>query len=189
MDSKKLIGMILGVIAFVALIAGATFAWLTITASVTNGVLNIQSRNFVIDYNKGTDISGLPILSVANASAVAESGAKTISVTAKLHDATNPPGALKLTLIKTADAGGLVSSGVIKYATKIGTGTPTAPQTVTADNQELVLSGTNTTTETINSTTNKTITVYFWLDAAAITESMMGQTYSGYIKATATQLE
>ena len=43
MDRKKLIGTIIGVIFFVALIAGATFAWLTFNANVTNGNYNVST--------------------------------------------------------------------------------------------------------------------------------------------------
>ena len=57
MDNKKIIGAILGVVAFIALVAGATFAWLTATVNVTNGTYNnITSKNFLIGYNGGSDV-------------------------------------------------------------------------------------------------------------------------------------
>lgn len=189
MDKKKLIGTIVGVTAFVALIAGATFAWLTFSATVNNGTYNTGSRNFVIDYTKGTDVSNLPILNVSAASAVKTSGASSLTVTAKLNSATSPKGNLKLTLNTTKDEGTFVTSGAIKYSVAIGNGTPTAPQTVSATAQELVLSGTNVTTLGITSTTAQSITVYVWLDQSKITNAMIGKSYSGYIQASATQLE
>ena len=189
MESKKLIGTIIGVIGFIALIAGATFAWLTITATVTNGTFTGGARNFVIAYTKGNDVSGLPILTVTDAASVAESGAKSITVTAKLNSSTNPPGNLTLKLIKSSDNGNFVSGGAIKYATKVGSGNMTAPQTVSNNTQTLVLSGTNTTTQKISSTTATSITVYFWLDAEHVSDSMVGKTYSGYVQASAAQLE
>lgn len=60
MDKKKLIGTIIGVAMFAALIAGATFAFLSFTASVTNSTYNGTSMNFLVDYTKGTAITGLP---------------------------------------------------------------------------------------------------------------------------------
>lgn len=186
MDKKKLIGTIIGVIMFAMLIVGATYAWLIITASITNGTYNTGSRNFVIDYTKGTDVTNLPILTVSSASAVASSGASSLTVTAKLNSTNTPKGDLKLTLVTTSDSGTLVSKGIIKYAVSINGGTPTAPQTVSSNNQDLILSGTSTTS-LIDSTTNNSFTVYLWLDAATLTTT--GQTYAGYIKASATQRE
>ena len=58
MDNKKLIGTVLGVVAFIALIAGATFAWLTINANVTNASVNGTSRNFLITYTGSAQIGG-----------------------------------------------------------------------------------------------------------------------------------
>ena len=60
MNKQKLIGTIIGVIFFVALIAGATFAWLTFNATVTNGAYNGTTQNFVINYTKGKDIDSVP---------------------------------------------------------------------------------------------------------------------------------
>ena len=187
MDKKKLIGTIIGVVMFAMLIVGATYAWLTISATVTNGTYNTGSRNFVIDYTKGTDVTTLPILSVASENDVASSGASSLTVTAKLNNENSPKGDLSLTLVTTSDSGTLVNKGVIKYAVSINGGTPTAPQTVSSNNQVLVLSGTTTTTTLIDSTTDDSITVYLWLDAATLTST--GQSYAGYIKASATQRE
>lgn len=44
MDKKKLIGTIIGVTMFAALIAGATFAWLTFSATITNGSYNTGTK-------------------------------------------------------------------------------------------------------------------------------------------------
>ena len=189
LDKKKLIGTIVGVVAFVALVASATYAWLTATANITNGTLNTGSRNFVINYSKGTDLSNLPMLTVTSGSAVASSGASSLTVKAGLASSNNPPGNLSLTLVTTSDVPGVVTAGALKYAVKVGSGTITEPQTVTSNNQVLVLSGTNTTTQRISSTTQTNIVVYVWLDSELVTGSMVGKAYSGYIKATASQLE
>lgn len=62
MNTKKLIGTIIGVTLFAVLIAGATFAWLTFGTTVGANTYQGQSMNFIVDYTKGTDISYLPIL-------------------------------------------------------------------------------------------------------------------------------
>ncbi len=189
MDKKKLIGTIVGVAAFVALIASATYAWLTATATVENGTLNTGSRNFVINYTKGTDLSDLPIRTYTTAAAVTAGDPATITVKAGKALSTTPPGNLTLTLVTSSDAAGVVSAGALKYAVKAGSGSVTAPQTVTSNSQALVLSGTSTTTYKLTSTTQVNFIVYVWLDTEKVTGSMAGKAYSGYIQATASQLE
>lgn len=58
MDKKKLIGLIIGIILFAALIVGATFAWLTYAINVTNGNYNVETSCFDVNYENGADISG-----------------------------------------------------------------------------------------------------------------------------------
>ena len=58
MDKKKLIGLIIGIILFAALIVGATFAWLTYSINVTNGNYNVETSCFDVNYENGADISG-----------------------------------------------------------------------------------------------------------------------------------
>lgn len=60
MDKRKLIGTIIGVAMFAALIAGATFAFLSFTANVTNSIYYANTMNFLVDYTQGTHIEGLP---------------------------------------------------------------------------------------------------------------------------------
>lgn len=50
-NTKKLIGAIIGVIMFAALIAGATYAALSRTANTTNATQDVASLCFLIDYN------------------------------------------------------------------------------------------------------------------------------------------
>ena len=63
MNTKKLIGTILGVILFAALIAGATFAWLSGDITVNNTqTLNTQVTQFLIDYTTGSAVTNLPVI-------------------------------------------------------------------------------------------------------------------------------
>ena len=58
MDTKKLLGTIIGVIMFALLIVGATYAWLSQTATVTNGTYaNLKTKNFIINYVGGTEVT------------------------------------------------------------------------------------------------------------------------------------
>lgn len=85
MNTKKLIGTIIGVIMFAALIAGATFAWLTFGVTIGTNVLAGNTVNFVINYTNGSAISTLPILdsNLAKPTAVgAALGTNNASVTA-----------------------------------------------------------------------------------------------------------
>lgn len=65
MNTKKLIGTILGVMMFAALIAGATFAWLTFGVTIGENVLAGNTVNFVLNYTAGSSVSNLPILDSA----------------------------------------------------------------------------------------------------------------------------
>ena len=51
MDKKRLISIIIAVIMFIALIAGATYAALSSALNTTNEVYNVASECFLIDYN------------------------------------------------------------------------------------------------------------------------------------------
>lgn len=82
MNTKKLIGTILGVILFAALIAGATFAWLSGDVTVNNTqTLDAAITNFVIDYSNGNHITKLPIVdsTKAKAGTVANTNSGTLS--------------------------------------------------------------------------------------------------------------
>ena len=68
MNKRKLIGTIIGVIAFAALIAGATYAWFQNSLQVTTGTYDATTRNFIINYEKGNNItSPPPVLSTPTA--------------------------------------------------------------------------------------------------------------------------
>lgn len=62
MDTKKLIGTIIGVTMFAVLIAGATFAWLTFGTNLGENEYVGQTMNFIVDYTKGSNVNYLPIL-------------------------------------------------------------------------------------------------------------------------------
>ena len=178
MDKKKIIGTIIGVIMFAVLIAGATYAWLTFNATVTNATYNGTTLNYWVDYSKGTDLSDIPILTSPTTE-----NASFVKVTAK-----KPTGSIanNITIkLTTTSNGVLTKSGAVHYAICKGT---------CATNFTGAYQGTITSAGTINLLTDNNITstlseyyVYFWLDAATITTDHLGDDYAGYIHASSTQ--
>lgn len=178
MDKKKIIGTIIGVIMFAVLIAGATYAWLTYYATVTNATYNGTTLNYWVDYSKGTDLSDIPILTsptTANASFV--------KVTAK-----QPAGSIanNITIkLTTTSSNTVTTSGAVHYAICKGT---------CASNFSGATQGTVTAAGTKNLLTDNNVTttlaeyyIYFWIDAATLANGHVGQKYEGYIHASSTQ--
>lgn len=190
MDKKKLIGTIVGVIAFAALIAGATYAWLSNNLTVTNGVYNLKASNFVINYTNGTAITNVPILATATASNAA-------SLTVKAGLATgSTPGTLTIYLNTQTGTGNTdteLLGGPIKYSWCKGTKGTCATNEFASHTKTLASADTPqvavVTGEAITSTTQTNYTIYFWLDGAAVGDNQLGKTYKGYISASAEQTE
>ena len=177
MSNKKLIGTIIGVIAFVALISGATFAWLTYAVNVTGGTYNGDSTNFVVNYTKGTDISDVPILTSPTVST-----ARSLVVSAN-KTSTSVDGTLSIKLTTTS-SDILTTSGAIKYKACQGECADLTSNvgTVTASGTVEIFSGVLQSSAT-------SYYVYFWIDAATFSNDHVGKTYSGYISAEAQQTQ
>lgn len=122
MNTKKLIGTIIGVTMFVVLIAGATFAWLTFGTTVTEVTNQGQTMNFVVDYAAGNNIQHLPILD----SLSAKPGAGRTEATLGANEATqmvvilskhenSPDGHATIWLTTTSNTQ-LTKDGVVRWA-------------------------------------------------------------------------
>jgi len=204
MERKKMIGAIIGVTLFAALMAGATYAWLSATVNVTRGNYNAATGNFVIDYNDGAaggTIENVPIVSTpsksslvtaeafkeitANLATGSISGKLTIKLTTTVDNLLTKSGALNYAIcveedcaeedLSDADVTGTINT------TNVGTTTDegyTYEKVLYADPSDL-------------ETTQKSYFVYFWLDGTKITNAMVEQDgqneYSGYIHASAEQ--
>ncbi len=188
MDKKKLIGTIIGVIAFAALIAGATYAWFSFALNVTTGSYSANTQNFIVTYTKGTNItSAPPVLSTPTAS-----GASSLVVSAyRTSDVATGTLSIKLTTTST-DA--LTTSGVVRWAVCSSTSSSNSGCTSLASGQTGVkATGSVTAASTITlyseaiPTTQTYYYVYFWLDGATYGDAHINKTYSGYIHASATQ--
>ena len=177
MSNKKLLGTIIGVIAFAALISGATFAWLTYAVNVTGGTYNGASTNFVVNYTKGTDISDVPILTSPTVST-----ARRLVVSAN-KTSTSVDGTLSIKLTTTS-SDILTTSGAIKYKACQGECADLTSNvgTVTASGTVEIFSGALQSSAT-------SYYVYFWIDAATFSNNHVGKTYSGYISAEAQQTQ
>lgn len=203
MERKKMIGAIIGVTLFAALIAGATYAWLSATVNVTGGNYNAATGNFVIDYNDGAaggTIGNVPIVSTPSKSSLVTAEAFK-EITANLATG-SISGKLTIKLTTTVD-NLLTKSGALNYAICVGTdcAEDLSGATITGT---INTTGVGTTTAegytyekvlyadpSDLTTDQKSYFVYFWLDGTKITNAMVEQDgqneYSGYIHASAEQ--
>ena len=178
MDKKKLIGTIIGVIAFAALIAGATFAWLTQNAAITNGTYNFGTMNFSVTYSKGTDVTTAP----PSLSAPTTSTAHSLNVKANKVSG-SAPGNLTIYLNTSSTT---LTANALNYAVCIGNCSSTD---LTAATYKGTVSGTGKVAILSNTplqASQTTYNIYLWLDPSKVSG---GETYSGYISAEAVQTE
>ena len=178
MDNKKLIGSIVGVTAFIALIAGATLAWLNFSATVTNGSKSTGTMNFSVAYTKGTAISTAPnIVAAPTTSNTTHLDVKANKVAGSVD------GTLKIHLVTTTNQ---MASGTLNYA--VCAGTCTSTDLTQATSKGVIASGTSDVIIYSGdlSATSTTYNIYLWLDPSKIEG---GKQYAGYINATANQKE
>jgi len=209
MNTKKLIGMVIGIILFAALIAGATFAWLSFTANITNANLTGSSRNFTFTYAQGTAISELLPLTQTPARNAITSGKGYITVSATKTANTPRASSFKLILnITETEVGvpGLIRFAVCRHATasNCNNAVSTAIPATTPSGGFVAVGTVNNTTGT-QILYNDTDTfknagaatgnyyIYFWIDASLITSANLssaeGKKFAGHIYAEATQGE
>lgn len=181
MDKKKLIGTIIGVIMFAALIAGATFAWLTIAASITNGNYTASTKNFIVNYTSGTAVDTLNILSTPTTNDIlVEEGLITVSA----YKATgSADGILNLKFELTSESNELITDGAVKYKVCVGT----CEGILTADGA--IGEGTTTLYTDTLPDTETTYNIYLWLDASIVNSNHIGKELSGYVFADAIQTD
>ena len=212
MDKKKLIGTIIGVIAFAALIAGATYAWLSSTATVNNRVFNnATTKNFTFTYAGSAEVSGFIPLALTNstpakitnnASAASTAGDGWAAVTASKGDNTPKAGVfrIKLNIVTNTFATDSILYTVCKGSCPAAALiTAVSGTTATCNtNANVVACGVvphgsvstinlydDTSTFNVDGTASATYNIYFWLNGATFNES--GVSFKGYISAEASQ--
>jgi len=187
LNKQKLIGTIIGVTLFAALIAGATFAFLSFTAGVINSTYNGTSMNFLVDYTKGTDISSLPQLKTATPSTASH-----LVINAKKHN--NSVNGYLTIKLSTTSSNALTEDGIVNWVlckgactndfnSKKASGTITEGGTTSEPSVITLWSD----PDLIN-TDGTDYYIYFWIDASGITNSHVNNTYSGYVHASAIQV-
>jgi hypothetical protein len=214
MDTKKLIGTIIGVVAFAALIAGATYAWLSVNATVNNTVFNnATSKNFTFTYSGSNTIGGFKQLTVANstkdnitsAADATTAGDGWAAVTASKGANTPKAGIFRLKLNITTNT---ITTNSVVYAVCKGPCPDTAlvtaisGTTATCSNDSAVvacgvvpaLSNTainlydDTSTFNVNgAVSSTTYNIYFWLNSATIANEDLSKSFIGSISAQASQ--
>lgn len=181
MDKKKLIGTIIGVAAFAALIAGATYAWASNAATITNGVYNLKSMNFLVNYSKGANINSVNAVATPTVSNTTK-----ITVTAGLAP-NSAPGTMNVYLNTSSSINEILTGGFLKYSWCIGTcGTndfASHTGTVGTTAQTVIIPN------TVLSTSQQQYNIYLWIDETKDTNSITGKSYAGHISAVATQTE
>lgn len=200
MDKRKIIGTIIGVIMFAMLIVGATFAWLTFSATVTNATVNGITLSYWVDYS-GNDtnsdgeidsITDIPVLNVGTKTTAAKA-----TVTAK-----RPEGSIadNIKLYLTSTSTGLTTtSGIVKYIVCVDDDanyqcdenfSNRVIQSVTATSTVELYSGLLTTDNDTGEGILHEYTIYFWIDSSMLTSVHLqeeNKQYSGYIHADSNQ--
>ena len=193
MDTKKTIGAVVGVIAFIALIAGATFAWFTASAAVTNATYNGTVCSYSLAVTGGNINTTLPLASSTASSAYHYSkthdtiGAQGVmsTVTAKLANACSASSAgtatIKATISSGASTNCPLSYAVFSGSTTDFSGTALKTGTITGTAAvDLITTSTLTTTD-------QTYKIWLYLDGDKITSSScMNLAYKGNITVTST---
>lgn len=179
MEKGKIIGLIIGIMGFVAVVAGLTYAWLTWTSS-TN--ITGNSGCFDITYT-GTEITGNLQMSSAY------SGGLSSSVTMKISSScTNVSGTGTIYLNTTSFKAGTtdkLAGGALKYAVVVGdSATPITTGTVTSGDKAIY----SDFALASSASTATTYKVYVWLDGATADGSYIGASYVGSIHASAVQI-
>ena len=194
-NKRKLIGTIIGVIFFIILIAGATFALLTYTADVNNGIYNIGTTHFLVDYIGASDITDLTIFdsSIMTDRYAGMNNLKRYVTASKVDiDGTLY---IKLHVNDDNDSNLLVANaGTIRYAVYVSGDCNNLDILSDCASSYGLINSLDSNHDAIiftgplqSSPTNYTIIL--WLDNAMITNGLMGLNFTGYIYAFAIQSE
>ena len=170
MEKHKIVGTVIGVLAFIALVAGLTYAWFTWTSG--NTIINGTTECFTINYVNGQNISGEIVPSASY------TGGKTTTVQIGISPSCTIGGTGIIKLTTEASTTMNLADGAVKYAVYNG-GSEVSSGSVTSGTIDLA---------TVNLTTSQvTYTIYIWVDGEITDNTYVGTSYSGYIHATAEQ--
>lgn len=177
MEKGKTIGFILGVVLFIILIAGITYAYITWTSDKMN--YNVSSKCFDIYYEKGANITGMIMPSNDYSGGLST----TVKMDIKSSCNINATGKIYLTTLDTTSSNlyreGLLNYALLKGTTLVSSGSITSAGEISID------------IGTLNKSTSATTeyTIYVWIDNNLVENSDVNSSYNGNIRAEATQLE
>ena len=201
-DQRKILGTLLGILGFIAVMAGLTYAMYTV--NITNSNTISGGHECVnINYSKTSDISVSELEQVDNYTDTTATTTVTFNQNNSSKDCGNSIGTI---YIYTSSAGNGLISGITETITS-GTQTTTLTHGVLRYTIEKRVGSSSTISETYTGyvtnigntaveigrleSTSTTYTVYLWLEKDAtntITESTISEVkYSGYIHAGARQ--
>ncbi len=201
-DQRKILGTLLGILGFIAVMAGLTYAMYTV--NITNSNTISGGHECVnINYSKTSDISVSELEQVDNYTDTTATTTVTFNQNNSSKDCGNSIGTI---YIYTSSVGNGLISGITETITS-GTQTTTLTHGVLRYTIEKRVGSSSTISETYTGyvtnigdtaveigrleSTSTTYTVYLWLEKDAtntITESTISEVkYSGYIHAGARQ--
>jgi len=183
MYNRKLWGTILGILAFIALIAGLTYAWYTWRSN--NVIINGTSGCFTILYTNGPDIgNGTEDPASIDMSSTYMGGlSTTVSMGVSTSCNITGTGTIYLYTNTTGTSSVLLSEGALKYAV-VASGSVVSSGSITSaalGNDIPIYNNFNLSSGAV------TYTVYVWLDGTIADNDYVDTTYSGYIHASAVQ--
>ncbi len=186
MKKSKIIGSIVGIVVFVAMIAGLTYAWFTWRSS--NIPVAGNSNCFIIDYDIGQEIgsaSDKASFDLVESYDEGQAAIVTLSINEKCVGMKGK-GVLYLNTNSAATDNAIIK-GALKYTIikKVG------------DESEEVGTGTITTKNKLklvdniplDTTSKVTYEVWVWIDGTIADNTYYKANYSGYISAEVTQVE
>lgn len=174
MEKRKIYGTIIGVVAFILFIVGATYAWFTWQSG--NTILSGTSGCFEIQYTNGAEITG----AISPSSDYTGGKSTTATLNIKSTCTTEGEGTIHLTTNDTTTID--LTENALKYAVYQGS-------TLVAGGEGIITGGSQELVTVELSKTATTYTVYVWLDGALTDNTFVGKAYSGYIHASAVQTE
>ena len=176
-EKRKIFGLIIGIIGFIAVIAGLTYAYISINTT-NNSTVDASLSCVDIVYSKGTDVE------VSDVNFVSGYTYSDVNTTVTFYKSntcnSNVEGTISIYTNATTSST-LLSSGVLKYTIVKNT------------NPEEVFTGyINSTGDTdvnigLLESTETTYTVYLWLEenSSVTLEDITEASYSGYVHASA----
>lgn len=190
-DKRKIIGTLIGILGFIAAMAGLTYAMYT--ANITNSNVITGGHNCInINYTNGNNIDANELNFVGN---YTDSGAKTSITFYQDASCGNNVGTIYINTAEESSNSlitGLTTSGVnhgvLKYTIEKKVGTSAVSETYTG-----YITNKGDTAIDIGKLEDisTTYTIYLWLEndpSGTITNSTISEaTYSGYIHASARQ--